>query len=81
MMVIVEFIGVVFVLWYCCDVFDNVEWCNWLRVFDCEKVMWMMVFNFDILICLVMLMVIFMSFVFIGVWFGDVILVVNEVLI
>lgn len=78
--VIAEFTGAVFALWYCRDAFDNVEWRNWLRVFDREKVTRMMVLNLDILIRSAMLMAIFTSFVFIGARFGDVTLAANEVL-
>ena len=78
--VIAESTGAVFALWYCRDAFDNVEWRNWLRVFDREKVTRMMVLNLDILIRSAMLMAIFTSFVFIGARFGDVTLAANEVL-
>ena len=78
--VIAELVGASFALWYCRDAFDNVEWRNWLRVFDRAKLTRMMVLNLDILIRSAMLMAIFSSFVFIGARFGDVTLAANEVL-
>jgi MATE family multidrug resistance protein len=78
--VIAETTGAAFALWYCRDAFHNVEWRNWDRVFDREKLTRMMVLNLDIFIRSALLMGIFTSFVFIATRFGDVTMAANEVL-
>lgn len=79
--VIAELMGAGVGIYLCRDAFQNVEWRNWLRVFDRAKLIRMGLLNVDILIRSALLMAIFTSFVFVGARFGDVTLAANEVLI
>ncbi|MGH1444429.1 MAG: MATE family efflux transporter [Cognatishimia sp.] len=79
--VIAELLGAGVGIYLCRDAFQNVEWRNWLRVFDRAKLIRMGLLNVDILIRSALLMAIFTSFVFVGARFGDVTLAANEVLI
>ncbi|MGH1464964.1 MAG: MATE family efflux transporter [Cognatishimia sp.] len=79
--VIAELLGAGVGLYLCRDAFENLEWRNWVRVFDRAKLIRMGLLNVDILIRSALLMAIFSSFVFVGARFGDVTLAANEVLI
>lgn len=79
--VIAEITGALLALWFCRDAFENIEWRNWLRVFDRARLNHMMALNRDILLRSAMLMAIFTSFVLIATYLGDVTVAANEVLI
>lgn len=79
--VMAEITGALLALWFCRDAFENVEWRNWLRVFDRARLNHMMTLNRDILLRSAMLMAIFTSFVLIATYLGDVTVAANEVLI
>ena len=78
---IAEITGALLALWFCRDAFENIEWRNWLRVFDRARLNHMMALNRDILLRSAMLMAIFTSFVLIATYLGDVTVAANEVLI
>lgn len=79
--VIAEVSGAALGLWFCRDAFARRDWRDWPRIFNRARLIRMALLNSDILIRSAMLMIIFLSFVFIGARFGDVTLAANEVLI
>lgn len=78
---IAEWSGVSLGLWLCRDAFAQPAWCDWARVFDRERLRLMASVNSDILLRSLMLQGIFVSFLFLGSKFGDVILAANQVLL
>lgn len=79
--VIAEWSGLALGFWFCRDAFAVPAWRDWARVFEPVALRRMAVVNTDIFLRSLMLQGIFVSFLFIGSRFGDVILAANQVLL
>ena len=75
-----EWTGLALALFLCRDAFRRPTWRDWPRVFDRDALRRMAMVNRDILLRSLMLQAMFMSFLFLGADFGDVILAANQVL-
>lgn len=78
--VIAEWGGLALGLWFCRAAFFVPAWRDWPRVFDRARLVNMAAVNGDILLRSLMLQAIFVSFLFLGAGFGDVVLAANQVL-
>ena len=78
---IAEWAGLALGLWLCRAAFAGPHWRDRARVFDVARLRNMAAVNGDILIRSVLLQAIFVSFLFYGADFGDVVLAANQVLL
>ena len=76
-----EWSGFALALWLCRGAFAQPAWRDWPRVFDKLRLKQMAAVNGDILLRSLMLQAIFVSFLFLGADFGDVVLAANQVLL
>lgn len=76
-----EWSGLALAAWLCRGIFGLPAWRDWPRVFDAGRLRRMATVNRDILLRSLMLQAIFISFLFLGARFGDVILAANQVLL
>jgi len=75
-----EWSGAALGLWLCRGAFRGTAWRDWTRVFDRARLAHMAAVNTDIVIRSMLLLAIFVSFLFLGAGFGDVVLAANQVL-
>ncbi|QYX56092.1 MATE family efflux transporter [Roseovarius sp. SCSIO 43702] len=75
-----EWSGLALGFWLCRDAFRVPAWRDWPRVFDADALSNMTAVNMDILLRSLMIQTIFVSFLLLGGWFGDVTLAANQVL-
>ena len=78
---IAEWSGLVLGLWLCRDAFAGPAWRDPARVFDMARLRRMAAVNGDILIRSVVLQAAFVSFLFFGADFGDLVLAANQILL
>ena len=76
-----EWSGLALALWLVRDGFSAQQWNNWPKIFDPVRLKRMAWVNGDIMLRSVLLQVGFVSFMFYGAAFGDVVLAANQVLL
>lgn len=78
---IAEWSGLILALWLVRDGFSAQHWNNWPSIFDPVRLKRMAWVNGDIMLRSIMLQIGFVSFLFYGAAFGDVVLAANQVLL
>lgn len=75
-----EIFGFFLALYLCRDAFKGPNWKNWPRVFDKERLLYMLKLNANITVRSVLLLAVMISFAFLGARQGDDILAANHIL-